>query len=400
MWWLEMMDRIYNFLNFKHGSFSVVLSLALIPVVAAIGVAIDYSRAFNARTDLQVRLDRSVIHGLNNSDPIAAARDVFNEAAIGKMQDLRFETLNDGALRGTAEAAVPTSFLKLIGINHLNISVASEAYKNSTACILLLEPSKNHAYVLNGGGSLKAADCEMHVHSTGVSALTFNTNGGSLELARACVRGSYVVNGWPSGVVEVEANCHVVQDMIAPTIQVPPPQPCSHNNLTFNGGGTITLNPGVYCGNTIFNGTYDVNLLPGLYEVRGGQFRLNGHKSSIRGSEVSFFLTDENSVFIANATNHVDLAAPATGMYKELLFFEPPGVVPLVPPGLILNGNESFTLDGIIYLPSRGGVFNAITANGKSSRLTMVLRSLVMNGWGTWEIKPREQNRSGIVLRQ
>jgi Flp pilus assembly protein TadG len=120
----------------QEGNVAIIFSIALIPVVALAGGAIDYSRASAKRTAIQAALDATALAmsknavNLSPSDLKTQAAAYF-AAAYGKPDassitiDTTYSNTGGSQLTVTGTATVDTNFLGIIGIN--SITVGSSA---------------------------------------------------------------------------------------------------------------------------------------------------------------------------------------------------------------------------------------------------------------------------------
>jgi Flp pilus assembly protein TadG len=83
------MTRIKSFLHNQRGGTAILFGLLLLPIMAAIGAAIDYSRATNVRTARQAAADAAALlatrdaAGLRDAGLVARAqqRRIANDIA-------------------------------------------------------------------------------------------------------------------------------------------------------------------------------------------------------------------------------------------------------------------------------------------------------------------------------
>jgi Flp pilus assembly protein TadG len=68
----------------EHGAVTHIFALALVPIVAMVGAAIDYSRANNLRSQLQATLDSSLLAGARDGSTNWAnvATDFFSANVV------------------------------------------------------------------------------------------------------------------------------------------------------------------------------------------------------------------------------------------------------------------------------------------------------------------------------
>lgn len=111
----------------------MMFALVTVPLVAATGAAIDYSRAFEQRLVVQDALDTAALAanrliGLATEAEIyAEALAFFNANTEGRLDnDVTLTMVVDGGtVELTTELPVPTSFLGIIGIDTINFGVRS-----------------------------------------------------------------------------------------------------------------------------------------------------------------------------------------------------------------------------------------------------------------------------------
>ncbi len=120
-----------SFWSCRSGNVGLLFALAIVPVVASIGLAIDYSMAAGARYRLQNAIDATALS-------LAHARTDLNDAELQARADLVFAqnfTSDDfttlgtiSVVRGTdyitvdASAQTKTTFSRVLGINTLDIA--------------------------------------------------------------------------------------------------------------------------------------------------------------------------------------------------------------------------------------------------------------------------------------
>ncbi|MGI9416326.1 MAG: hypothetical protein ACR2RA_00665 [Geminicoccaceae bacterium] len=110
-----------------------------------------------------------------------------------------------------------------------------------------------------------------------------------------------------------------------------------------------TLDPGVYCGGISISGNADVTFLPGLYVLKGGEFKVSG-SSRLEGQEVGFFLTDDAELNIT--ATEISFSAPTSGELEGILFFQDRNDSTTTVNKIA--GNADLDLDGALYFaPSR-----------------------------------------------
>ncbi|MBI5260215.1 MAG: pilus assembly protein [Bradyrhizobium sp.] len=368
---------VSRFCRASDGNIVVNFAIACIPIIGAMGTAVDYSKANDIKSQLQKSLDSAVLAGIVQppQQQISTASGTFVgnfNARYGTSATASFTQNNDGSLTGSATSDVQASFLAVFGVNSIPVTAtatASSRQSKSDVCILLVNPLRTQALLVNSGAKIEAPSCEIHVRSTQSPAAIFND---TLNVKRICVKGSFVIKN--GGVKPpVETSCDAISDPFVgklPTVSV---GACDHNGQVYN-PGHVTLSPGVYCGWTNFNGSGALTLNPGLYVIKNGGMIFNSGWS-VTGTGVTFYLVDQNATITFNGNVTAKLSAPTSGTYANILMFEPNG---LSNTNLPINGTSGSRLTGLMYLPSRDVIINSVS-NMNTNNVTMVFSTLILN---------------------
>ncbi len=116
----------------EGGAVAAVVALILVPLVIAVGMAIDVGRAVAARTSLRTALDAAALAAaLETSESAALAtlerylRANYEEARWGTLSEFHV-TRGDLALAVDARATVPTTLLRVIGMNAIEVAADAE----------------------------------------------------------------------------------------------------------------------------------------------------------------------------------------------------------------------------------------------------------------------------------
>lgn len=393
----ELLEKGRHFTRNTAGNMAAAFAVALVPLGAVGGVALDYSRAADVRAKLQAIVDASVLNGLKApSSQRAALAEAQARAAVAAaglvLDQISFTPTPNQGLRGRVKIRLASSFSGLIGADRLDIAAGSEGFLRAAAapsgsvCLMLMDASAAETLRIDGGTAVRAPDCEVHVHTSANVGAVFNGNS-NLEVKRICLKGpGYIANGKPK-LGPIESGCRTAADPFAGRLATPRGSACSFTNKVFEapGSGHATeLQPGVYCGDTRFEGRHRIVLKPGLYVIRDGAISVNGG-SSISGTGVTFFLADARSSLRLDARSESRLAAPANASdpYDGVLMFEPAG---LTRSAISIDGGAVHRLKGLIHLPSRNVIFTG-SSKIEGDELTMVLNSLAVRGGRTFEWK-------------
>jgi Flp pilus assembly protein TadG len=418
---LRGLRNLFNeFCRAREGNLAVIFALAALPVIGAIGAAVDFSKVSDVKAQMQNSLDAAVLAGVTqvSANQVSTATAVFKgdfDAKYGTSSTPSFTQNADGSLSGTASTSVSMSFLSALQVPPLSLTLNSTATPGTQAtvspaasvCILLVDQLDSQALLVNSGAKITAPSCDIHVASTQNPAAMFNT---TLGVNTICIKGSTIVKNGGANPPAV-TSCSTISDPFAGKLPAVSTDSCSsipsaNNNLNYNSGSSaavlsagvygginfnntsVTLNPGVFCGSINFNGVTNgtVTLNPGLYEIHGTWNVNSGW--TVNGSGVTFYLVDQNAMVHFNGTTSATLSAPTTGTYTNILMYEPGG---LTTSNATID-TSTLNMTGLIYLPSRKLTANS-TSNLSSTGLTMVLSTLTLNTTN-WTMAPSAASKA------
>lgn len=383
----HLRSRLSQFGKKADGNVTLIAALSLLPLMMAAGTALDYSQALTSRTSLQAVLDSAVLAGAVAAD--TKTRDTQASAYLNrgaeadniKIVSSSFKANDDGSYQGTATAKVDTAFLRIVGVDQQTISaktVVAIPKVSKKVCILVLDPSANQSLLVNSGANINGPDCEIHVSSTANPAMIMN-GGSTLNVARVCVKGSKIIQNGGT-ISKLELNCATSANPFVNALPKPSSSTCTVSNVNYS--GTNSLSPGVYCGNFNFNGSGTLNLKPGTYVFKNTKWNINsGWK--VNGTGVTFYFADAKSYIQINSGVEINVTAPTSGDYADLLFFEPDG---LSKSQFSINGSAGHKFEGLIYLPSRNVTFNSMSSVA-SEAITIVVNQMILNS-ANWNIAP------------
>lgn len=362
----------------------MIFAVAAIPIIGAIGTAVDLAKANDVKSRLQNSLDAAVLAGVTQApaQQVSTATAVFNGDygnKYGTTATPSFTQNANGSLSGTVNTTVSMSFLTVFGMASVPVTAASTATPGAQAtskvCILLVNQLDYQALLVNSGAVLNAPSCEIHVASAQNPAAMFNA---TLNVKRICVKGANIVkNGGVNP--PVVTNCATISDPFAGKLPTVSTGTCIYQSPL---SGNVTLDPGTYCGGVNFNGSGTLKLNPGLYILKSGSMILNSGWT-VSGTGVTFYFADQSSYIQFNSNVSANLSAPTTGTYANILMFEPTG---LSNAQLAIDGTSSSSFTGLFYLPSRDVTINSVS-NVSSNSVTMVFSTLILDQTN-WTIAP------------
>jgi hypothetical protein len=146
-------------------------------------------------------------------------------------------------------------------------------------------------------------------------------------------------------------------------------------NLTSVSTGTVTLSPGNYCGGIkVAGSSTTARLNAGTYVMKGGGFEVASRGSVIGNGPVTIINlappdTSGGNFKVINfgSAGTVQLSAPTSGRFSNILFFTPPNQAP----GKVwlnrIHSDANATINGSFYFPDQNMEFSsggALTING------------------------------------
>lgn len=135
-----------KFKSSRSGSVALIYALSIFGILAAFGMALDYSRSFNARNAIHAATDNAALAGAKllevstntDADVKQAATELFRENLATANQALTCpdpEVVIDreaGTVVVSANCNLPTTLLALIAINNVAVGTQSAAKANLT----------------------------------------------------------------------------------------------------------------------------------------------------------------------------------------------------------------------------------------------------------------------------
>ncbi len=116
----------------EYGAVAATVALILVPLVIAVGIAIDVGRAVAARTSLQTALDAAALAAAQEASESAALstlerylRANYEASRWGTLSEFH-ATRGDLTLAVDARATVPTTLLRVVGMNAIDVAAQAE----------------------------------------------------------------------------------------------------------------------------------------------------------------------------------------------------------------------------------------------------------------------------------
>jgi Flp pilus assembly protein TadG len=182
-------------LSDRSGNVAIMSALLLVPAVAILGSGYDLIRATTASTQLQMALEGAALASASLSNQRQAelviteyvrANLARNEELLASL-DIDFDeeiALNSKTISITARAAIPTTFMRLAGVNQLSASASTVANQSATdveiALVLDVSSSMHGSKIASlkdaASGFIDAVLTEDNIDRTSISLIPYGSN--------------------------------------------------------------------------------------------------------------------------------------------------------------------------------------------------------------------------------
>ncbi|TFF25230.1 VWA domain-containing protein [Jiella endophytica] len=167
---------IRRFARSSAGNFGIMVGLAAIPLVLAIGGVVDYSNALRVRTSLQSAADAAALaaakySGSDENERTARANRFFNANADpeAKIQTTALKKV-DNAWLYQADFSMPTAFLGLMHIEELDMEVKATAKQADVPLDIALVLDSTGSMASSGKMAQLKASVKLFLSNFGSSA--------------------------------------------------------------------------------------------------------------------------------------------------------------------------------------------------------------------------------------
>jgi len=383
----------------SEGSVAVIFALAVVPIMIAVGAAIDYSRANSFKTSLQAALDAGLLAGSKDGGKNWAqiATDAFNanlDTTVGSAASANYTRVGPDAYSGSVSGLVPTAMLGIAHIPHIKVSVnaVANAADADNSCIITLDHGQPLSHVslsLNGAPIVNVAGCSIRSNT----ALDCNGHDGKTKAIAA---------GTAAGCTQPYSSAPIVPDVYAPLA----------SNITTRCGGLrpgATWEPGLLpygvgliivaqesyteyhiCGDLTLSGSGSLlgesPTSDSVIIIENGSLTItNG--SSISTSRTTIVMTgDNNRASNINfptgngqaAALMLSAATDPANPWRGVALYQDPKLTYKVSNNW--GPGATFNADGLVYLGKSDVVTAGITGSGNAKCSKFVMNSFVTNG--------------------
>lgn len=366
--------------------FMIAAFAGFVALTVDVGIALVHRASFQAGVDASALAGASALPDKAEATSLAqrwANANGLNNSGVTVTITTPYDN-DPEKIEVTAGKRVSPLFARAIGWDGFDISARAVAGVTRAgivdAAFLLLAPNTCQAFnktgnanldIIGNGGIMINSSCNPSIRRVGtgsVSAEAINY----YQLGGVTQNGSGTLSPTPASVRQTVAD---------PLANTSAPDLTSGQSPDSGGtaaapatkvlnGGNVTLHPGVYYGGIEVRSTTNVTLLPGIYALAGGGFKLSG-SGNITGAGVMLYNTyDPQHNSGAGACGAIDtggsavlsLSPPASGAYKDIGMWQDKACTV----ALKIVGGNGPGAGGVVYAPaakvnmSGGGALGSI----------------------------------------
>ena len=367
----------------QGGNVMATFALALIPIVGAVGGAVDYSRASSARAAMQSALDSAALgtiptastqtSGQIQSTALALFNASFNRPDAGNVAVTTSYDAATNTLTVNGSSSIKSDFISMIGISEMSVSGVSTAVMGGPRkwqiCVLITEPVEKHTLKVEGGAKIDFDNCMVQVNTANWDAVE-SRGGGYIHSKNGenCFVGDI---HYGDVLPPKNPTCTFFKDPFVGYKMPASAGTCNFTNKVVNLAGTV-LTPGTYCGG--INITADTTFSKGLYIIKDGSLKVSGSKNNagvnLTAKGVTFLLTGQNAgvnISTAGTFTHTPASNGDAGVFDGFLYYldqtidakgKPTYAQSSVFSGTTVNANGIIYLAGQEFVVDSGAVFN------------------------------------------
>jgi len=373
---MKFLQQLASYMVCSEG---VILPIAaiLFPIIMGVaGLGVDASSWLAARRDLQTAADAAAIagaweaaKGYEGRVKIVALKEAVNNGYLASANDdfvVGYLNGDDGP-EVTVDISQDVSlWFSSIFIDNARIGTSATAGfpdTNDEFCMLSLDPTSPRTFSTFGTVDIISPGCGIAVNSSSGDALHLSGNV-DIDIGSVSIVGDYGVTGGSAtfNYGSLETSADPVDDPYE-DLEVPPYSACNKGEtkkpMSISSSGTVTLNPGVYCGGLKISGTNEIIFNPGVYILDGGDFEVSGG-GSMTGEEVAFVLTSSGTPIPyaqlkISGGKEIEFTAPLSGSEMEGVVFYQDRNAPINKNDVnTITGSSQIAISGVTYFPSQG----------------------------------------------
>jgi Flp pilus assembly protein TadG len=366
-------EKVMKMMREESGQTTVLLALCMTSLLGVMALSVDVGTFLHAKRMVQAAADSAAIAGaaeihyesIDKTTVTAAAKAAakangFTDGSNNVTVTVNSIDTGSGPVNGPhagntnyVEVVIsqsrPTFFMSLFGQTSMGVAARAVAgldgLGTNNGCMFVMNPTAAPAFEVKGSATVLATACGVYINSSNGDALDFTGAAGTLTAKAIGIVGGYEGGGatpTPTTGVTPVTNPFGYLPSIDPSTLT-----CTAVPAGKKGPGTLTLTgpigPGCWSGGNIV--LSNATLSTGTYVFTGGDVTLDGTVNSGTGG-VTIDLDTGN--LSENTGTVVNLSAPTTGTYANILFMAPSTNTNTI---TFDQGSASGTLSGDVYAP-------------------------------------------------
>ncbi len=349
-----------------HGSIATIMGIMFVPIMFAVGLAVDYSMVHQMQSRLQEVSDGAALAaaselGLAGSDK-NRVQEIARSFALSYDPDVKVEV---SVYNEKSEVQVNLSKqwnpLLIHFVDHRALPVKAFAraskYGTSNLCILTLNKSASSSFAIEQYATVSAPSCSVQSNSLSSKGIVVETKA-ILEAMDICSSGGYLGSKnsvSPSPIV----NCPISPDpLLNRSFNIE--NDCENKQIKLKAEKAV-LYPGTYCGAVVADEASEITLKSGLYKFLNAPLIVDGG-SKISGKNVTLQFSGKKSYLHFTNASTVELSAMKTGATAGILLIADKSVKPETVFKIHSEDAKEFT--GLLYLPNNKIEIGADTKKG------------------------------------
>ncbi|MBL4890228.1 MAG: pilus assembly protein [Rhizobiaceae bacterium] len=375
-----MNKHFYKFAWSNSGNIAVIASILMVPLITAIGAAVDYTSMTRIRSNMQQAADSAALASTRELRLTGAKNETIKEVAYNfvwanALSKIKQNTEVGVTILDDKKGVTVTLSYKWrpMILHHLNKAVmpivttaTAQLAGETSICILSLAEKAPKSVFLDHNSSIVGNNCGVYANSTDPDAIRADDKG-TIKASVICSSGG--VTGTSSAFSpRALTDCPAIPDPLLGRAE-PSASGCDYNKTEIV-SQKKTLFPGVYCGGLKIAGNSNVSFEPGIYSIKGDKF-IAQDDSTIVGINVGFYLADDAAYFEFGESTTIELTAPENGLLAGILMFESRSVTDGRKHQIY--SNNARILIGTFYLPRSTLVVSTKAPVASDSAYTAVI---------------------------
>ena len=316
-----------RFIGDQAAGVLTIFALTLPVMIAAAGVAVDYSLAASIRSKMQTVADAAALASARelqlaraDSSRITAIANSYINIYLTNVTTMIATDFKAMTVQVTIQQPFSPFFISISSGIQLRASATAKMSGAMPLCLLGLDPAASETIGLKFSALLTAPGCLVQSNSRSSLGLLSEANA-VLKAGMICSAGGIVLTIGANYSPRPTTDCPILEDPLK-VRATPSVGACNYSNKIVS-GVYETLKSGVYCGGLRVTNGAVVNLSSGIFVIKDGPLVVDDG-ASISGTEVGIYLKGEGANLTFDSDSTVSLSAPKGGPLAGILIFDDP----------------------------------------------------------------------------